>query len=385
MSNTATAPAASSGEGKAGGRGKPPGRLVVGDYVGVPAAQAAQSVRRAGLTPGVDRSLGCEPALIGVVIAQEPPAGSELARNGMVTLYAGVPDAARTEATNEATGARVELHEASPPAPSGADTDVHVPPPETGAARRRKPGRGETRAGHMFDPAPEPKTPGPDTRSPEVDEWQQQPPESQPTPTDRDTHWDGDSLQTEVFEPSGPYAGGQLAAEELVARADDMFAGRTPDTPAWSSVHPARDLRPLRGAISRARSHPLLTVAVGATVATWVVVAVLVGLANPRVQATAAKPPSPAEHASRGPTTLARRTVAKATPATTSRVQRGGLTHSVPRVGHEPGSQTRVMAPAAAAAAGASSPPGAPAPQSTATARGSQSEGQQTGGGPFSP
>jgi hypothetical protein len=56
-----------------------------------PAGDAAQGVRRSGLCPGLDRSFGCEAELIGLVVAQEPAAGSDLARNGMVTLYVAAP------------------------------------------------------------------------------------------------------------------------------------------------------------------------------------------------------------------------------------------------------------------------------------------------------
>ena len=76
---------------KSARRGGPSGRQVVGEYVGQPAGDAAQAVRRAGLCPGLDRSFGCEPELIGLVVAQEPVAGSDLARNGMVTLYVAAP------------------------------------------------------------------------------------------------------------------------------------------------------------------------------------------------------------------------------------------------------------------------------------------------------
>ena len=55
---------------------------MVGEYVGQLAADAAQAVRRAGLKPGLDRSFGCEPELLGLVVAQDPVAGSDLARNG---------------------------------------------------------------------------------------------------------------------------------------------------------------------------------------------------------------------------------------------------------------------------------------------------------------
>ena len=72
-------------------RGGGSGPQAVGDYVGQPAGEAAQAVRRGGLRPGLDRSFGCPAELTGLVVAQDPAAGSGLARNGMVTLYVAAP------------------------------------------------------------------------------------------------------------------------------------------------------------------------------------------------------------------------------------------------------------------------------------------------------
>ena len=127
------------------------GRLTVGDYMGQPAADAAQAVRCAGLKPGLDRSFGCEPELFGQVVAQQPEAGSDLARNGMVTLYVAAPGAA--------TGRRPTPSEPDPtPAPRDAYPD-HDPlttvggreiAQHPGVRRRRKPGLA-TRAPTAFD------------------------------------------------------------------------------------------------------------------------------------------------------------------------------------------------------------------------------------------
>ena len=76
---------------KSARRGGPSGRQAVGEYVGQPAGDAAQAVRRAGLKPGLERSFGCEAELIGLVVAQEPRRAASLARNGMVTLYVAAP------------------------------------------------------------------------------------------------------------------------------------------------------------------------------------------------------------------------------------------------------------------------------------------------------
>jgi hypothetical protein len=83
------------------------GRVLVGDHVGQTAGHAAQTIRRSGLRPALERSLGCEPELIGQIVAQEPSPGSELGRNAMVTLYVGAPGAAAGEESPD-----------PPPAPS---------------------------------------------------------------------------------------------------------------------------------------------------------------------------------------------------------------------------------------------------------------------------
>src|SRR5665213_1481079 len=89
-----------------GGRRGGAGQLAVGDYTGQPAGDAAQAVRRAGLRPGLERSFGCDASLVGLVVGQEPPAGSALARNGMVTLQVAAPGA--SPAIEEAPAARPE-------------------------------------------------------------------------------------------------------------------------------------------------------------------------------------------------------------------------------------------------------------------------------------
>jgi len=97
MNDTATREGQASGRTPKPRRGGPSGRLTVGEHVGQPAGEAAQAVRRAGLRPGLDRSFGCEPELVGQVVAQEPAAGSDLARNGLVTLYVAAPGVAQPD------------------------------------------------------------------------------------------------------------------------------------------------------------------------------------------------------------------------------------------------------------------------------------------------
>jgi len=163
-------------------RGSPSGRLVVGEYVGQAAGDAAQAVRRAGLKPGLDRSFGCDAELTGLVVAQEPLAGGDLARNGMVTLYVAAPGNAPLDEDTDAPGNAPPDGDTDAPgnAPPDGDTDapetVGDPAPSAPAApvradvaqaeapspparaRRREPGLAG-REPQVFDPAPAPVPP----------------------------------------------------------------------------------------------------------------------------------------------------------------------------------------------------------------------------------
>jgi hypothetical protein len=92
------------------------GAVIVGDYLGAPAAQAARAVRRVGLRPGLDRQFGCDPETIGLVVAQEPHPGGEAQRGAMVTLYVS------------AHGASLQGHEdPDGPAPGGDESPAPAP------------------------------------------------------------------------------------------------------------------------------------------------------------------------------------------------------------------------------------------------------------------
>lgn len=67
------------------------GLLRVGDHVGQSAGEAAQAIRRAGLRPGLERCFGFGEQQTGLVVEQDPPAGAELARNGLVRIYVAAP------------------------------------------------------------------------------------------------------------------------------------------------------------------------------------------------------------------------------------------------------------------------------------------------------
>jgi hypothetical protein len=136
-----------SGERAAGAESARAQRAVtVAEHVGERASVAVQSVRRAGLKPALERSFGCEPEQIGGVIAQEPAAGSHLARNSMVTLYVGAPgDEQPAERGEEAAGA----------AASVAHADLSLAG-DRGRPTRRKPGLAASTA-RPIDPPPPPQ------------------------------------------------------------------------------------------------------------------------------------------------------------------------------------------------------------------------------------
>jgi hypothetical protein len=132
-------------------------RLVVGEYVGQRASAAAQAVRCAGLKPGLERSFGFDPELVGEVVEQSPPAGSELARNGLVTLYVAAPG---TQAPADATLREGEGQPSSVETLEEPPIDANQPPEVTDqqVRRRRKPGRATGRAnGFADDLAPAPR------------------------------------------------------------------------------------------------------------------------------------------------------------------------------------------------------------------------------------
>src|ERR1700686_2245700 len=159
MSDRTVTPARGSQRAKTARRGSPSGRLVVGEYVGQAAGDAAQAVRRAGLRPGLARSFGCEAELIGLVVAQEPAAGGDLARNGMVTLYVAAPGNAPVDEDTDAP----ETLGAPPPSAAVTSTRADVAQAEAPSApararRPRKPGLAG-RAAQVFDPPPAPGRP----------------------------------------------------------------------------------------------------------------------------------------------------------------------------------------------------------------------------------
>ncbi len=255
---------------KSARRGGPSGRQAVGDYVGQAAGDAAQAVRRAGLRPGLDRSFGCAEELIGLVVAQEPAAGSSLARNGMVTLYVAAPG---SEPIDEGTdAAQVESGGPEPAAVASVEAEQAEAASAPVRVRRRKRGRAR-RAAPVVDPPPAPVLPDRASASelPTVVLAQpavEPPSEWQPEPGGPD----GEPLGDEAPEELGEEA---AADEEFVVHVEDVFAGRSGPV-RWRGVYPRpRALRELgagRGVRGWLREHRVAGAAVGAAILLWAIV-----------------------------------------------------------------------------------------------------------------
>ena len=363
MSDTATIRAAP----RAGAR-VPAAGVQVSDYVGQPAAEAARALRRVGLRPGLDRSLGCEPALTGLVVAQEPPDGEQLPRNGMVTLYVAAPGA---------QGEQVDEHErlAAPERvqmPPAADTGAGLVP----GRRTRKRGRARGREQASFETPPEPRL-----RPSDEYTWET------PGPADPEA---GEQSDQHDLQPEPPAETGGLrlrpepepepSLETLLA--EELFAGRAGER--WPRPHLLRGSSPRWAtALAWVRRHPVLATSVVAMLAVWAAVAGAGRLASPRahsapntaqssLRATGTAPPGrPVE---RSAATLARRRAdVKATTETDS-ARRG------PHRG--------TLRPIAAAAA-PTHPPDIPTQGEAQRIPAHEVEpshtSAQSGGGPFSP
>jgi hypothetical protein len=252
---------------------------VVGDYVGQAAGDAAQAVRRAGLRPGLDRSFGCEAGLIGLIVAQEPAAGGELARNAMVTLYVAAPGNAPVDEDTDAPEALGEPPVSALAAPARAErADVAQAdaPSAPAGARRRKP-RLAGHAAQLFDPPPAPVLPGPGAageapaapvaRVPSAQTWG--------SPGDSDAPDGGEPFEG-VLDERGE---DELSHDEFVVHMDDVFAGRAGGLLAWRRVYPRRRTAGTPGGVRAwLAQHPRLVKAVGAGLAVWAVVGLAAAL-----------------------------------------------------------------------------------------------------------
>ena len=279
-----------------GRRGGATGTQIVGEYTGQRAGDAAQAVRRAGLRPGLERSFGCDPELLGLVVSQEPAAGSALARNGMVTLHVAAPGtgsatADTTPAPQPAPPPAPERTRESEPAPArlegGSAGSARELREATGTARRRrKPGL-SGRATQAFDVPPAPIPPAaPEPQA--ADDGEPQCGELvEPEPT---YEVDGAESSEETTSEEDGFDG--LTADEFVVHVDDVFAGRTG---RWRPVRRAPRTRDLvRGVRERFRAHPWLAGSAAFAIGVWLLLGTLGALAGqhlPRARAHHSLPP----------------------------------------------------------------------------------------------
>jgi PASTA domain len=276
MSDRTATPARATQRAKTARRGSPSGRLVVGEYVGQAAGDAAQAVRRAGLRPGLDRSFGCEADLIGLVVAQEPAAGGDLARNGMVTLYVAAPGSGPVDEDTDVPDSPAP----APAAPAQADVaQVEAPGAPTRARRPRKPGL-VGREAQVFDPPPAPVLPdrGLADDPPAAPVTQVSPTGTWGSP-DGARAPDGEELDEGVLDDRDE---DEFSHDEFVVHMDDVLTGRAGWPPVWRRVYPRRRaagaLGGGHGVRARLAEHPRLVKALGAALAVWVVVGLAAAL-----------------------------------------------------------------------------------------------------------
>ena len=378
---------------KSARRGGSSGRQAVGDYVGQPAGDAAQAVRRAGLRPGLDRSFGCAGELVGLVVAQEPAAGGSLARNGMVTLYVGAPGS--EPVGDETDAAQIEGGGREPAALVQAEAEQVEAASAPGRVRRRRRGLAR-RAAPALDAPPAPALPDRASASeaptvvlaqPAVEppwEWQAEP--GGP---------DGEPRDDEAPEELGEEG---LSQDEFVVHVEDVLAGRS--GPArWRGVYPrgraAGELGAGRGVRAWLRGHRLAGSAVGAAVLLWAIVAFASALDGQHSHAPAATAITRSER----PAVRHRAQASKRAPAADSRMSRarpGYPARTAPhpvlrprrrRPAPAPVGETAAppVAPVGEAPGQHASPPPTPAQPAPHASRPPVAASEQAGGGLFSP
>ena len=356
-------------------RGGPSGPQVVGEYVGQPAGDAAQAVRRAGLCPGLDRSFGCEVELIGLVVAQEPAAGSDLARNGMVTLYVAAPGAGPID---EEPAASETVDGAPAPAPVTSVPAEIEPLDAPTRTRRRKPGLAR-QATRVVDPPPAPIPPERELAEevPLAPEW-----------GSLDGVYTPDVEELDEGRPEEP-GDAELSHDDFVVQLDDVLAGRTDGPPAWRRVYPRR-----RTFTALARGggvrlwlgkRSLLVKAVGAAVAVWILVGLASALGGQNGRTPTTSVISPNHRPARTGTPQAQPPVSASSVASARRATRSPQVH--PAAGHGKPHLDRRRAPVIKAAVppertAVRAPPAAPRAPASAPAA---PAAQQTQGGLFSP
>lgn len=393
MTDRTAVPERASQRAKSARRGGPSGLQAVGDYVGQPAGDAAQAVRRAGLRPGLDRSFGCPAELIGLVVAQDPAAGSDMARNGMVTLYVAAPGGELVD--GDAAPAAAGTAAAEPIEPESGEVEPNGPPTVPMRARRRKQGMAR-RSEATVDPPPPPVAADATPRTDSFTEPAVEEPGEWPTEIDAPQA----ALEDALAEQSS--AGEFPHDDDFVVHVEDVLAGRS--GPAWRRAYPRRRAMRGLGSGSAVRAwvgeHRKLAGTIGAALALWTVVGVASGLdghharsasasavAPSRAQDPSHRAPTPEPPAAQNSNT---RSKAPAVPARVHR-SRPGPSRAASRrpVRRAP----RAARPAAPAVREAVAPAAVAAPQAPASSRAPVPPAstapspapEQTGGGLFSP
>jgi hypothetical protein len=328
------------------------GAVTVGDYRGAPAAQAARSVRRLGLRPGLDRQFGGEPQSFGLVVAQEPDPGGDAPRGSLVTLYVSAPSAGAQDPQPE-------------PNPSPAISDEAEPAARVpGAGRAASPTRvRRKRRAHpqaAAPPEPAPAVPGAEPSTPSVPWFE----------------------EAELQEPGAPEQTGEQqtpSIDELTVAMRDVF---TPEAPLRGrGLYPRKPMVVrLGGWWAWLKAHRAIALAACAALGLWVAsgsmstrhTGALTGQTDTSATATA--------RTSRGLGARVRTGATRSHPTRSARRrrQRGGSPQTRP---HASGAAVAMRARASnPASSGASAQLFAPAPPAVA-----QPTAPQTGGGPFSP
>lgn len=265
------------------------GVQAVGDYVGQPAGEAAQAVRRAGLRPGLDRSFGCPVELTGLVVAQDPAAGSDLARNGMVTLYVAAPGGEPLDRDAEITPQAASAAEGEPRAPEPAD-DPPSTTPLPARPRRRKQGHAQ-RAPAPLAPPPTPTVPRESSSEHVPVRPTVEPSGESPAAVDAPASALEDEPTGELGERELPHD------EELVVQVEDVLAGRS-GPHSWRGAYPRRRAA-IRGLGGRGRvrgwlrEHRKLVGAVCTVLALWTLVGVLSATGDHRARTPSANALAP--------------------------------------------------------------------------------------------
>jgi hypothetical protein len=235
----------------------------VGDYVGQPAGDAAQAVRRAGLCPGLDRSFGHAQDEIGFVVAQDPAPGASLGRSSMVMLFVGAPAS--------------ELVDGD--ADDGGELEMEVERPDVARApergRRRKPGLAR-RPKRVFDDAPAPARLDRASVSPRPTGPEEQPPTERPAATYGSDAEPGDEGQADEAQADRHEV---AEHDDRVSCAQDVFAGAK-GLASWDRAYPRWRMPRGLGAGGGVRAwlgrHRLAGGAAGA-LGMWAIVAVASG------------------------------------------------------------------------------------------------------------